>query len=74
MDWMWAFMKATLIPELIVGIGVRFLYHTLFSPPLPPFRFRRTKFYHTHRHMDRRRHRANIHQGNDGMYRGHPYH
>jgi hypothetical protein len=61
---MWAFLKATLMPMLIVGIGVRFLYHTLF-PTLPPFRVRRTRCYHTHRRMDRRRVRSNICQGND---------
>jgi hypothetical protein len=69
MDWMWAFLKATLMPGLIVGIGVRHLYHTLF-PSLPPFRVRRAKCYHTHRRMDRRRVRSNICQGNDGMSRG----
>jgi hypothetical protein len=73
MDWMWAFLKATLMPGFIVGIGVQYLYHTLF-PSLPPFRVRRTKRYHTRRRMDRRRERSNICQGNDGMYRGHPRH
>jgi hypothetical protein len=70
---MWAFLKATLMPGLIVGIGVKYLYHTLF-PSLPPFHVRRTKRYHTRRRMDRRRERSNICQGNDGMYRGHPRH
>jgi hypothetical protein len=63
-DWMWPFLKATLMPVLIVGIGVRFLYHTLFST-LPPFRVRRTRCYHTRGRMDRRRVRSNICQGND---------
>jgi hypothetical protein len=73
MSWMWAFLKATMIPGLIVGIGVRFLYHTLFKP-FPLRRVRRTKCYHTLRPIDRHRHRANVHQGNDGMYRGRPLH
>jgi hypothetical protein len=73
MSWMWAFLKATLIPGLIVGIGVRFLYHTLFKP-LPLRRVRRTNCHHTRRHIDHHRHRANVHQGNDGMYRGRPLH
>jgi hypothetical protein len=51
------------MPGLIVGIGVRYLYHTLF-PSLPPFRFRRTRCYHTRRCMDHRRVRSNICQGN----------
>jgi hypothetical protein len=69
MSWMWAFLKAALIPGLIVGIGVRFLYRTLFKP-LPLRRVSRTKCYHTRRHIDHHRHRANVHQGNDRMYRG----
>jgi hypothetical protein len=52
------------MPVLIVGIGVRYLYHTLF-PSLLPFRVRRTRCYHTRRPMDRRRVRSNICQGND---------
>jgi hypothetical protein len=44
MDWMWAFLKVTLMSVLIVGIGVRFLYHTLF-PALPAFCVRRTRCY-----------------------------
>jgi hypothetical protein len=68
---MWAFLKATLIPGLIVRIGVKFLYHTLFKP-VPIRRVRRTNCYHTRRRIDRYRHRANIHQENDGMYRGRP--
>jgi hypothetical protein len=52
------------MPGLIVGIGVRYLYHTLF-PSLPPFRVRRTRCYHTHRRMDRRRVRSNVCQGYD---------
>jgi hypothetical protein len=55
MDWMWAFMKATLIPWFIFRIGVRFLNHTLFPSPSSPHRVRRTKCYNTHRSMDRRR-------------------
>jgi hypothetical protein len=54
MDWMWAFLKATLMPVLIVGTGARFLYQTLF-PTLLPIRVRRTRCYHTRRRMDRRR-------------------
>jgi hypothetical protein len=73
MSWMWAFLKATLIPGLTVGIGVRFLYRTLFKP-LPPHRVRRTKCYHTRHRIYRHHHRANVHQGNDGMYRGRPLH
>jgi hypothetical protein len=69
MDWMWAFLKSTLMPGLIVGIGFRYLYHTLF-PSLPPFRVRRTRFYHTRRRMDRRRVRPNICQVNDRMTNG----
>jgi hypothetical protein len=61
---MWAFLKATLMPVLIVGIGVRFLYGTLF-PTLLPIRVRRTRCYHTRRRMDRRCVRSNICQGND---------
>jgi hypothetical protein len=63
-DWMWSFLKATLMPGLIGGIGVRYLYHTLF-PYLPPFSVRRTRCYHTRRRMDQRRVRSNICQGND---------
>jgi hypothetical protein len=73
MSWMLAFIKATLIPGLIVGIGVNFLYHPLFKP-MPLRRVRRTKRYHTRRCIDRYHHRANAHQGNDGMYRGRPLH
>jgi hypothetical protein len=73
MNWMWAFFKATLIPGLIVGIGVALLYHALFES-LPLRRVRRTKHYHTRRLIDRHHHRANVHQGNDGIYRGRPLH
>jgi hypothetical protein len=73
MSWMWDFRKATLIPGLIVGIGVPLLYHALFEP-LPLRRVRRTKHYHTRRRIDRHHHRANVHQDNDGMYRGRPLH
>jgi hypothetical protein len=66
---MWAFLKATLMPGLIVGIGVRYLYHTIF-PSLPPFRVRRTRCYHTRCRMDRRRVRSNICQRNDRMTKG----
>jgi hypothetical protein len=52
------------MPVLIFGIGARFLYQTLF-PTLLPTRVRRTRFYHTHRRMNRRRVRSNICQGND---------
>jgi hypothetical protein len=54
------------MPGLIVGIGVRYLYHTFF-PSLPPFRVRTTRCYHTRRRMDLRRVRSNICQGNDMM-------
>jgi hypothetical protein len=50
-DWMWPFIKATLMPVLIFGIGARFLYQTLF-PTLLPIRVRRTRCYHTRRRMD----------------------
>jgi hypothetical protein len=53
---MWAFLKATLFPGLIVGIGVKFLYHTLFKP-VPIRRVRRTNCYHTRRRIDRYRNR-----------------
>jgi hypothetical protein len=69
MDWMWAFLKATLMPGLIFGIGVRYLYHTLF-PSLSPFRVRRMRSYHTRRRMDRRRVRSDICQGNDKITNG----
>jgi hypothetical protein len=52
------------MPVLIVGIGARYLYHTIF-PSLSPFRIRRTRCYHTRRRMDRRCVRSNICQGND---------
>jgi hypothetical protein len=48
MTWMWAFLKATLIPGLIVGIGVVLLYHTIFES-LTLHRVRRTKHYHNRR-------------------------
>jgi hypothetical protein len=73
MSWMWAFLKATLIPGLIVGIGVVLLYHALFES-FPLRRVRRIKHYHTRRRIDRHHHRANVHQGNDEMYRGRPLH
>jgi hypothetical protein len=63
-DWMWDFLQSTLMPVLIVGIGARFLYQTLFQTLLP-IRVRRTRCYHTRRRMDRRRVRSNICQGND---------
>jgi hypothetical protein len=67
------FFNATLIPGLIVGIGVRFLYHILFKP-LSIRSVYRTNCYHTHCRIDRHHHRANVHQGKDGMYRGCPLH
>jgi hypothetical protein len=60
---MWAFLQATLMPVLLVGIGARFLYQTLF-PTLLPIRVRRRRCYHNRRRMDRRRVRSNICQGN----------
>jgi hypothetical protein len=41
---------------------------------MPLRRVLRTKRYHTRRSIDRHHHRANVHQGNDGMYRGCPLH
>jgi hypothetical protein len=73
MSWMWAFLKATLIPGLIVGIGVVLLYHALFES-LPLRSVHRTKHYHTRRRIDHHHHRANVHQSNDEMYRGRPLH
>jgi hypothetical protein len=71
MGWMWAFIQTTLIPGLIDAIGFWYFYHTLFKP-LPISSVGKTKCYHTCHRRDHHHQRANIHQGNDMIYGGHP--
>jgi hypothetical protein len=73
MDWMWAFLKATLIPGLIVRIGVQYLHCHIFKP-LPRHHVRKTKCYDTHRQIYHHQERADVHQSNDPMYRDHRKH
>jgi hypothetical protein len=70
---MWAFLKAILIPVLIVGVGVQYLYCHIFTP-LSRHHIRKKRCYHTHCRIDRHRDRANKNQGNDVILRGRPKH
>jgi hypothetical protein len=67
------FLKTILIPRLILGIGIGYVYPHIFQP-LPRCYIRRTKCYHIHRRIDHHRERASVHQGNDVMYQVHPKH
>jgi hypothetical protein len=72
MDWMSAFL-ATLVPGLIVGVGVQNLYCHIFKH-VPIHHVRRTKRYHTFLRIDGHGERVNVHQGNEAIFRVHPKH